>query len=156
MARDKDKEYVVTGAYVTMTTMTNQGMRVMGYFPGALVPPIPVEQFDHLLANGLIAAVGDEPQFSVGPTPESVAQQSRDEEASARMAMAEAQARLDNAAAQRAAAEDAVKAERERAKSRAADEDAAAKRVADRAAAAETDAQQRSGPARRAAAQKQQ
>jgi len=137
MARDASKHYVVTGPYVTMTTMTSEGLRVMGYGAGAAVPPITDEQFDHLLAHGLIAAVGDEPVFAVGATPTQVAQQARDEAAAARIALAEAQARLANAEAAAEAADASARDERDRAAARQADQAAAAERSAARAAGEE-------------------
>lgn len=133
MGRDSKKEYVVTGPYVTMTTMTTQGKRVMGYMDGARVPEdIPVSEFDHLLAHGLIAATGEEPRFAVGVTPDQLAQQARDEEASARLAVAEAQARLDNARAQTQAAERSASDEADRLAARMKDQQAAADRLAKR------------------------
>lgn len=137
MSRDAKKEYVVTGAYVTMTTQTQQGRQVRGFGPGSVVPAISEAEFDHLLSHGLIAARGEEPTFTVGPTPEAQAQQSRDEEAAARLQLAEAQARLDNARAQRESAEQGAKAEQAKADARSKRAEEAAQRVQEREQAAE-------------------
>jgi hypothetical protein len=130
VGRDPDKEYVVTGAYVTMNTITAQGLRILGYGPGAPVPAeVPSWQFDHLLSHGLICAVGEEPVSTTGPTPEIVARQALDEVTAARMEVARAQARLDNALALQQAAEANVDHSRKSAEAGAASRAAAQDRV---------------------------
>jgi hypothetical protein len=50
-----DKQYVVTGKYVTAKTMTSQGPRVLGLHEGAPVPPdVPQEWVTHHLNMDLI------------------------------------------------------------------------------------------------------
>jgi len=57
-----EKQYTVTGLYVTVKTMTTDGWRVVGLHAGALMPPdVPQSDLDHLLRKGLIAEVGKEP-----------------------------------------------------------------------------------------------
>lgn len=54
------KQYVVTGAYVTLKTSTPQGPRILGFYRGAPVPAdVSQEQIDHHLNQGLIAEVAD-------------------------------------------------------------------------------------------------
>ncbi len=143
MARDPDKDYVVTAPYVTMAVMTSEGKRVVGFGPGATVPgDVTEEQFDHHLANGLIAAVGEAP-MTIGPTAQQLAQQARDQVAGARIQFADAQARLDNALAAKDAADAAVLAEQAKADARSGDQEAAQHRVAQRAGDEAPDAKAR-------------
>lgn len=107
MAREKDKQYVVTGAYVPMKVMTADGYQVRGFAQGAPVPELDPATFDHLLSHGLIAAEGEQPAAGVGPTASQLAQQARAELAASRQAVADAQVRLDNAQAAVKTAEDA-------------------------------------------------
>src|SRR5258708_40122581 len=59
------KDYVVTGPYVTVKTMTIQGMRVVGLYEGTPVPKdVPPPDLAHLLAQGLVHERGWVP-----PTP---------------------------------------------------------------------------------------
>src|SRR5260221_658993 len=51
----KPKEYVVTGEYVMLKTMTTDGLRYVGLYRNAPVPDdVPQEQVDHHLKMGLI------------------------------------------------------------------------------------------------------
>lgn len=67
------KQYVVTGAYVTVKTMTHQGPRILGLMAGA---PVPVDAGDfwiqHHLDSNLIEEVPEpEPvKAEVKPEPE--------------------------------------------------------------------------------------
>lgn len=104
--RDRSKEYVVTGPYVTMKVNTRDGKRVVGFFPPSPVPPdVDGEEFDNLLRKGLIAAEGEEPASAVGASPDVLLEQARAELASARLGLAEAQARYENAQEALSAAE---------------------------------------------------
>lgn len=56
-------QYVVTGAYVTVKTMTNEGPRILGLFAGAPWPADATEDATrHHLAMGLIEAVPEPPK----------------------------------------------------------------------------------------------
>lgn len=133
MSRDRTKDYVTCAPYVTMATMTVEGKRILGYGPGARVPEnLPDADFDHLLSHALICALGEEPVFAVGATADQLAQQARDAEAAARLALAEAVARLDIAKAQREAAEQGAQSERDKADARQKRAEAAALRQAER------------------------
>lgn len=51
-------KYTVTGAYVTVKTMTDQGVRIVGLYAGAPVPADAGEAWvQHHLDNNLIEAV---------------------------------------------------------------------------------------------------
>jgi hypothetical protein len=55
------KRYVVTGEYATMTTGTPQGLRHVGLYRGAGVPPdVPAHQIEHLLKMRLIGVEGED------------------------------------------------------------------------------------------------
>ncbi|SRR6266581_1889937 len=59
------KKYVVTGKYVTVKTMTTEGIRVIGLYTGAPVPgDVPPDDLAHLLSIGLVHEEGWVP-----PTP---------------------------------------------------------------------------------------
>jgi hypothetical protein len=53
------KQYAVTGAYVTVKTMTVDGVKVIGLHRGAPVPAdVDPAHLQHLLAHDLVAEVG--------------------------------------------------------------------------------------------------
>lgn len=55
------RNYVVTGAYVTVKTVTPDGPRVVGLYEGAPWPAdAPAEATEHHLEEGLIAEAGAE------------------------------------------------------------------------------------------------
>lgn len=64
------KQYLVVAPYVTMTTMTAQGPRLLGFHTNAPVPPdVPEDQIKHHLEMGLIVEVADPAAVSAEVTP---------------------------------------------------------------------------------------
>lgn len=65
-------KYVVTAPYVTLTTNTAEGKRLMGFFQGAPVPPdVPEDQIKYHLRDKMIAEVEDPAQVgAVGVSPQ--------------------------------------------------------------------------------------
>lgn len=60
MAEKKQKTYVVTAPYVTLQTDTTEGVRILGYYQGAVVPSdVPADQLKHHLDSNLIAEEKD-------------------------------------------------------------------------------------------------
>lgn len=71
-----ETRYVVTGEYVTASTATPQGVTVVGFLKGRILPAdVPQETIAHLLRVGLIAEddeelpEGVEPAEPTGPPP---------------------------------------------------------------------------------------
>jgi hypothetical protein len=59
------KQYVVTGAYVTVKTNTADGPKLVGLYDGAPWPAdAPEEATEHHLREGLIAEVGKAPEVN--------------------------------------------------------------------------------------------
>lgn len=95
---DRNKDHVVTGAYVTMATMTSDGYRVMGFMLGSPVPKdVSQEVLDHLVAHGLATEVGLEPVVAGQPSADQLRRQADDELAAAKVGAEAAQTRVDNA-----------------------------------------------------------
>ncbi len=118
------KEYVVTAPYVTVKTMTIQGVRVVGLMEGAPLPAdVPERDLKHLLDQGLAHERGWQP-----PSPEDEAIASDAGMAAAQLA--NAQAGLDKAQKQL----DDAKAAVDRFNQAAADQKATAEAGARRAA----------------------
>ncbi len=85
------EEYVVTGPYVTVKTLTPQGIRVVGLYDGAPLPAdVPQKDLEHLLAQGLVHERGWVP-----PSPQDEAAARDADQAAAQLH--NAQAELDKA-----------------------------------------------------------
>jgi hypothetical protein len=88
------KRYVVIGKYITVKTMTPDGMQVRGLHQGAPLPlDVDQESIAHHLAVGLIEEI---PQ-AAPPTPAEIADAAAARVAAAESALAAAESELDDA-----------------------------------------------------------
>jgi|SRR5258708_5934623 len=130
----KPKEYVVTGEYVTLKTMTTEGVRYVGLHRNAPVPAdVPQEQVDHHLKMGLIHERGWVPPDPADTSAEHAASYAAGLLSTAEAELEKAQRARDEA---KAGVERVKAAEAERAK-------AAADAEAEQAAAEQADADAR-------------
>lgn len=118
--------YVVTGKYVTVKTMTMEGPRIVGLFAGAPVPrDVTDAQLKHLESHDLIVAVEDAAAVNADVTPVealdgvTAADRVREQEAANVRHLAGVKA-AETRAANEAAADKAAKAKADQAKADAA------------------------------------